>query len=222
MHEAHRLGLVHRDIKPENILVERGEDGTGSRTSWTSAWRARWRSGADADGRRARDARVHVARAGARGGARAGSAHRRLLAGRHALRRDRRAAALRLGRAPGSCCMMVAYEEAPPLGGGEEGRAQGPRDHRHEVPGARARPAATTRRGRSRRICGASSTASPSRRGGPRWGTCLWKKARKHKLLAVAAGGARCWARSRLGAVWVRAGGTPRSRRGWRGSSARA
>ena len=164
---AHAAGIVHRDLKPDNVLLVRQGDGGAdvvkivdfgmSKIERPAGSTAPLR--ADPQGRRARHAALHVARAGARLGRRR-RAVGPLLGGRHPLRvPDGTAAVHRARRTNRSCSDLHGGRPGrAALGAGGAGRARGAR-----LEGAGAGQGATVRV--RRRDAGRGARIGPWARG---------------------------------------------------------
>ncbi|MFL5350815.1 MAG: protein kinase domain-containing protein [Hyalangium sp.] len=203
VHEAHRLGMIHRDLKPGNILVEQRPDGT-------------WKPYV-VDFGLARQVEDHgQTQTGEVLGTPAYMPPEQANGNVHEL--DRRADVYSLGatlydviagRPPfvsdhsWKLLLMVALEDAPPL---RQVKPAVPRDIETIVMKCLEREPA-------RRYDSARALAEDLQRfldGEPiqakqaSWGYVLWKKAQKHKVLAVILG-ALVLGTLGLGSVWVEA-----------------
>ena len=171
---AHQLGVVHRDIKPANLLL----DGAGN--LWvTDFGLAQFQSdaGLTLTGDLLGTLR-YMSPEQAAGPARRGRPpHRRLFAGRHALRAADAAAGLRRPATARSCCEQIAYEEPRP-----------PRRHQD-----RRHPGASWRRSSSRRWPRRRPSATPRPRSWPTTCAASWKTGRSWRA------GRRCWKRPASG-----------------------
>lgn len=204
VHEAHRLGMIHRDIKPANVLIERREDGTlkpyivDFGLAREVEERGQTRTGAIVG------TPAYMPPEQARGDVRAmdrrsdvyslGATLYDVIAGRPPFAAEH----------PWKLLLMVAYEEAPPLGKVKKGVQQDletivmkclEREPLRRYDSARALAEDLQRLLDGEPIRG--KRASP--------GYVLWKKAKKHKL-ATAFAGVAILAALLVSVAWVRAG----------------